>query len=183
MGDRLGEEMILYIHGFASSSKSKKVTLLKNRFNDVVAFDLSVEPKRAIQQLEDFIGLHYKRVDITLVGSSLGGYYAMYLSQKYDLKVVLINPAINPDKTLLQYKNKKVENYSKHEVFNFKEHFIEQLKNLRTTSLDNSKVLLLLQTGDQTLDYKEALTFYHSQKVSLNQVVHISLIILKTILT
>jgi len=156
--------MILYIHGFASSSKSNKVTLLKNKFNDIVALDLSTEPNRAIKQLEKFIEKYYTQTNITLMGSSLGGFYAMYLSKKYSLKAILINPAINPDITLVQYKDKKVKNYLKDEFFYFKSHYLDQLKGLRVSEFDSSKVLLLLQTGDEVLDYKAALDFLPESK-------------------
>ena len=156
--------MILYIHGFASSSLSNKVKLLRERFGEVVAFDLSVAPRRAVKKLEAFIEEQYDKTNITLIGSSLGGFYAIYISQKYDLKAVLINPSINPDKTLAQYKDQKVKNYSKNDVFIFRAHYLKQLEELKIATVDSSKYLLLLQTGDETLDYKEALAFLPDAK-------------------
>jgi len=151
--------MILYIHGFASSANSKKVTILKKKFDDVIAFNLSPEPKIAIEQLETFIKKHQNQTQITLIGSSLGGFYAMYLSKKYNLKTILVNPAIKPWDTLLQYENNEVKNYSTNEVFNFKAEFLEQLHLYKINNLDRTNILLLLQTGDITLNYKDALKF------------------------
>ena len=155
--------MIIYIHGFASSSHSNKVTLLKNHFQDVVAFDLSYVPELAIKQLEEFIDLHINE-NITLVGSSLGGFYSIYLADKYNLKVVLINPSIHPEKTLRQYIDRSVKNYSTDEGFIFKAEYIEQLKKLKTTTFNSSNTLLLLQKGDDVIDYTEALAFLPQAK-------------------
>lgn len=41
--------------------------------------------------------------DITLVGSSLGGFYSRYLSQKYNIKAVLINPCLDPCDIIKQF--------------------------------------------------------------------------------
>ena len=156
--------MFLYIHGFASSAKSKKVTLLKKRFNSVKSIDLSPEPFKAIRELEEFIAKQKRPRSITLIGSSLGGYYAIYLSAKYSLKAILINPAIYPYKTLEKYKNQKVRYHSKDGIFYFKDSYLEQLKELKREDIDNSKILLLLQTGDEVLDYREALDYLPNVK-------------------
>ena len=155
--------MILYIHGFASSSHSNKITQLKKSFQDVAAFDLSYVPKQAIRQLEEYIERHNEK-NITLVGSSLGGFYSLFLADKYNLKVVLINPAIHPEKTLTQYVDQSVQNYSNNESFYFKSEYIDQLKKLKTTAFNSSKTLLLLQTGDDVIDYTEALAFLPQAK-------------------
>ena len=156
--------MILYIHGFASSSKSNKVTLLKKRFNNTYSIDLDISPKIAIKQLEKFIKKNIKKDNITLIGSSLGGFYALYLSHKYNLKAILVNPSIYPYKTLKIYKNQKVKNYSTGKVFKFKKKYLNELKDYRVKNIDNSKILLLLQMGDETLDYREALRFLPNSK-------------------
>ena len=156
--------MILYIHGFASSSKSNKVTLLKERFDDLVAFDLSPQPQKAIKQLEHFIQKHSKQTDITLIGSSLGGFYAMYLSHKYSLQAILINPATEPWSTLKKYSEQKVKNYSLDSSFYFKKTYLEELQKYKTPHLNMKKVLLLLQTADSVLNYKKALHFLPDAK-------------------
>ena len=155
--------MILYIHGFASSSKSKKVTLLHNSFKDVVAINLSYEPDLAVKKLEEFMEEHRKK-NITLIGSSLGGFYSIYLADKYDLKSVLINPSIHPEKTLKRYVGQEIQSYSTNESFFFKKEYIEQLKKYKTITYQGKNSLLLLQKGDKTLDYTEALSFLPEAK-------------------
>ena len=156
--------MILYIHGFASGKKSNKVMLLKQRFEKVVAIDLSAQPNKALNQLQSFIEQHMDKEKITLIGSSLGGFYAIKLSAKYNLKAILINPAIKPWKTLEKYANKEIENYSTKEHFTFHSSYLQELKELQTKCIDTSKILLLLQTGDDVLDYREALEFLPNTK-------------------
>lgn len=52
-------------------------------------------PAETVEQLEKLIqSLNSK--ELMLMGSSLGGYYATYLSDKYNGPAALINPAVRP---------------------------------------------------------------------------------------
>ena len=76
-------EIIIYIHGFGSCGLGNKANLFKTYFSsNFITPSLSYVPKLAITSLEEIISL-YKNV--YLIGSSLGGYYATYLSQKKKL--------------------------------------------------------------------------------------------------
>ena len=88
---------ILYLHGFASSPASWKVQLpasalaqrgLGERLHCPA---LSPVPVEAIAQAEAIINQQGR--ELTLIGSSLGGFYATWLAEKHDLPAVLINPA------------------------------------------------------------------------------------------
>ena len=94
--------MILYIHGFASCGTGKKSDSLKNYFGQdcVIAPNLPFSPKLAIKFLSNII--KNSPIDL-LVGSSLGGYYAIYLAQEFNKKAVLINPSLKPHHTLLPH--------------------------------------------------------------------------------
>lgn len=149
--------MIIYIHGFASSGFGQKATLFREYFKDkkekFMAPSLSYIPELAIATLEEIIQTSDEK--ISLIGSSLGGYYATYLSQKYDLKAVLINPSIHPYETL-----KKTLGYMKSfydaSSFEWRESHLLMLKKYEMTHVDQANFMLLLQTGDETLDYREA---------------------------
>jgi hypothetical protein len=149
-------KMLLYIHGFASSANSFKTELLNSYFKDVNSITLSYEPKIAISQLEKFISQHQNK-KITLIGTSLGAFYALYLSNKYQLDAVLINPATEPWNTLKRYENQEVLNYSSGKSFYFTSAYLHQLKSYQVQNIDETKLLLLLQTGDTLLDYTKAL--------------------------
>ena len=90
---------ILYLHGFASCGEGNKSTLLKAYFgaDSVIAPDLPPSPIDAIHSIEEILGS--SKIDI-LIGSSLGGYYATVLAEKYGMKAVLLNPSTQPWKTL-----------------------------------------------------------------------------------
>lgn len=160
--------MIVFIHGFGSSGKSSKAEILKNYFgeNCVFAPNLSHIPQIAIEQLIKKIT--HGNGNITFVGSSLGGYYALHLMNKFsNSKCVLVNPAIRADRDLKARVGKNI-NYKTGEEFMFTEEHIVQLEKMwvDTRCIDQKNILLLLQTGDNLLDYTEALELLpNSQKL------------------
>lgn len=150
--------MIVYIHGFGSSGYGGKATLFKEYFKSkIIAPSLSYVPFLAIDTLEQLIKLlKQKGEEVNLIGSSLGGYYSIYLANKYNLKAVLINPAIYPYKTL--DKIGLAKNYFDDTKFEITSIHLEQLKQIEVHNIKNQeKFLTLLQTDDEVLDYKQAI--------------------------
>ncbi|WP_457561378.1 YqiA/YcfP family alpha/beta fold hydrolase [Caminibacter sp.] len=142
--------MIVYIHGFASCGNSNKTKMLKRYFQEVISPDLPPSPKETLKLLERYI-----KADTTLIGSSLGGFYAMYLAEKYGLKAVLINPSLKPYKTLKKYTGIQYR-YCDNKPFEWKKHYLKELKKLKVKP-KRGKYLVLLQSGDEILNYKKAL--------------------------
>ncbi len=160
--------MILYIHGFGSSGLATKASILKNYFgsDNVFAPSLSHIPKLAIDTLEQFIHNCKYHKTIYIIGASLGGYYALYLSHKYNLKAVLINPAVRPFDALKKAIPSGI-NYYDHSNFDFREEYLIELKNIFIEYPKLENIMLLLQKGDEVLDYKEALNFFEGSTVLL----------------
>jgi len=153
--------MIIIIHGFGSAGRGGKAMLFREYFKkknqSCIAPSLSYIPELAIDTLEQLIELCDEKV--SLIGSSLGGYYAIYLAEKYGLKAVLINPAVDSSRTLKQALNKRglATNYYDNTQFSWTTQHVEMLKKYRVDNIQNGKYLLLLQKGDETLDYRDAL--------------------------
>ena len=163
--------MILYIHGFGSSGEGVKASLFREYFKSqnipFVAPSLSYVPELAMDTLEELIASYD---DVKLIGSSLGGYYALYLAQKYGLKTVLINPAMYSAKTLRHVMDKQgyTLNYYDHSHFEWRESHIEMLKKYEINTEPQS-CLLLLQKGDDVLNYEDALKKLPHAKVVLEE--------------
>ena len=88
---------IIYLHGFNSSAESKKSKILdsyleKEKLINLESPNLNNSPKKAISQIEKIIRESSSRV--CLIGSSLGGLYATFVADKYNLKSVTINPVV-----------------------------------------------------------------------------------------
>ena len=151
--------MIIFIHGFGSSGFSFKADRTREYFTNEVVLSpsLTYVPHLAITTLEDIIEYALtKEESVKLIGSSLGGFYALYLSNKYNLKAVLINPAINAPITLGKYEG-MATNYYDLSKFEWNSSHVEQLKKLVVENPKEDNILLMLQKGDEVLDYKEAL--------------------------
>lgn len=92
---------IIYLHGFASTGNGTKARALGARFGDerVVAPDLPIDPRQVVALADALVraeGGH----SVLLVGTSLGGFYASYLSQRWQLPCVLVNPSMAPSQTV-----------------------------------------------------------------------------------
>ena len=97
---------------------------------------------------------------LTFVGSSLGGFYATYLAERYGARAVLINPALRPYQDLAPYLGAQRNLYTGEEYELTVEHFA-QLVVLQVPRITRpERYLLLVQTGDEILDYRAALTYY-----------------------
>ena len=152
--------MIIYIHGFASSGFGSKPQKFKEYFEDeIITISLPTIPNLAINTLEQLIEA-FVSIDeeVQLIGSSLGGFYALYLANKYDLKAVLINPAVNPAGTLDRYEGVDfVTNFYDNSRFEFNQNHIKSLKNYEVDYIKNpSNFITLLQEEDEVLDFTEA---------------------------
>ncbi|MDD2370146.1 MAG: esterase, partial [Sulfuricurvum sp.] len=117
----------------------------------------STIPDLAIRTLEELIESFQPVEKVCLAGSSLGGYYAMFLSQKYNLPCVLINPAIHPYITLERSLGFP-SNFYDQSTYEWNRAHLDMLKRLELNEPSKNKCLLLLQTGDELLDYTEAVS-------------------------
>lgn len=152
---------LLYIHGFNSSERSHKATVLgeaakKIDLSDaVISPRLSWQPAQAIKQLESIIEANQQQ-GITLIGSSLGGFYAAYLAEKYRLKAILVNPAVQAPVLLQDFLGPQLNPYTNEEYELTQAHMVE-LEQLVVTEPTPDLYWLMIQEGDEVLDYKEAL--------------------------
>jgi predicted esterase YcpF (UPF0227 family) len=151
--------MILYIHGFASSGLGTKARQVRDYFAPgVLAPSLPYIPELAVDTLSQLIeSLQSCGTPPGLVGSSLGGTYALWLSEKYGLPAVLINPSVRPWETLAAHTGTGTSYYDGAR-FEWTPAHVESLKKYRVPSLSRpERILLMLQTGDEVLDYGIAL--------------------------
>ncbi|HYA19500.1 MAG TPA: YqiA/YcfP family alpha/beta fold hydrolase [Burkholderiales bacterium] len=160
---------LLYIHGFNSSSASVKARVLReelarlNRGNDFLAPDLPHMPSLAMQELEREIAQHSGH-ELALIGSSLGGHYATWLAEKYDFPAVLVNPAVNPHLLLVPCLGAQINVYTGEQYWFTQQHLGElEQYNLRAITRPG-RYLLLVQTGDELLDYRQAIAKYRGAR-------------------
>ena len=159
---------LIYIHGFNSSPASLKAKqtadwLSVNAPNiSYICPALSSKPDLAIEQLNTLIesAVASSPDPVGLIGSSMGGYYATWLGEKYGLKAVLVNPAVRPYEFMLEYLGENA-NYHTGERYILEPKHVDVAKSLEVGSLKNPKnYWVLLQTDDDVLDYRQAETRY-----------------------
>ncbi len=156
------QALLIYIHGFHSSPLSIKAQQTKQylqRCRPEVAFiapQLAVHPEPAIEQLKTLL-LENKHRQIALMGSSLGGFFALYLGQQFGLRTVLINPSVNPDVTIAQYLGEQIQPYTQ-ERYELNEGHMQTLTSMQVNLQPHEyqNFMLMLQTGDETLDFRQA---------------------------
>ena len=146
----------IYIHGFGGSGLGVKASLFREYFGDtIICPSLSYVPALAIDTLKQLIEQMVDHATVTLIGSSLGGYYAMYLAEHYGIKAVLINPSIYPYETLQKVYGIAF-NYHDESKFEWNEKHIHALRDYDVQDITPQQYLVLLQTEDELLDYRQA---------------------------
>ena len=161
--------MILYLHGFRSSPQSFKARLIGERLQalgrgpDYYCPQLPASPRAAIELASDLMGRAAAQ-DVTLIGSSLGGYYATWLAEQSGCRAVLLNPAVKPPRDLEQYVGMTTA-YHSNEQFEFKREYIDELKALNVDKITRpERYFLFAATGDEVLDWREMVAHFSDAK-------------------
>ena len=156
---------ILYIHGFNSSPasyKARQLGVAMQRMGLVAQYQvpaLHYDPRQAMAQLEHAVAALGQPL---LVGSSHGGYYATFLAQRHGLHSLLINPAVRPHQRFAEFLGPQ-RNYSTDECWELTAEHIDALAELEVPPpSDPARCQVWLQTGDETLDYREAQGYYRA---------------------
>jgi uncharacterized protein len=156
---------IVYLHGFISSPQSKKAVMLGDYVRNI-AGDLRYEvptldhrPARALQQVEALVrGIAAQ--DLTLVGSSLGGFYATFAAERSGCRAALLNPAVHPQRHFARYLGPQRNMYTG-ESFVLTPGHVAELAQMDVERITRpERYWLFVETGDEVLDYRDAVAFY-----------------------
>ena len=167
------KDLIIYIHGWNSSGNARKAELLKeelanNTEYEVASYTLKSHPREAIKQLAEIIKSEKESRKVHLIGSSLGGYYAVYLAESLDLKAAMVNPAVWAYKI---FENDRGENLNPNtnEKYIIDQEWVDSLQEIFVETPDTKRYLVLLQTADETLDYRYAEKYFSGAKTIIDQ--------------
>jgi len=154
---------LIYLHGFRSSSRSFKARVLQARLAAIgagacfLAPDLPPEPERAIALVQESIR---PGAADTIVGSSLGGCYATWLTEQAGCKAVLLNPAVHAARDLAGQVGPQL-GYHDGEPFEFEAAYIDQLRSYQVERISRpERYFLVAAQGDEVLDWKEMVAAY-----------------------
>ncbi|MDG2090778.1 MAG: YqiA/YcfP family alpha/beta fold hydrolase [Gammaproteobacteria bacterium] len=158
---------LIYLHGFKSSPKSQKaqslidfaqnelIELIDQGKLEVLVPTLPYKPEQAIALIEELILDSAKTV---FIGSSLGGFYSIYFAERFHCKAVLVNPLVELDESLADTFLGHHINLYNGEEFEIEMSDAEYLLTLEQSNIkQQDNYLLLLETGDEVLDYKLAI--------------------------
>ena len=156
---------ILYLHGFRSSPQSMKARLMATHFarteHRFICPLLPASPASAMDLARELIEDRGDAArDWAVIGSSLGGYYATYLAERYGCCAALLNPAVRPDLDLGAHVGLLTAFHSD-EPFEFKPEYLDELAALRVARITQSeRYFLLAATGDEVLDWRQMRDHY-----------------------
>ena len=153
--------MIVYLHGFNSSPSSHKAQVLGEYLRKRGLASVYLCPAlpalgtAAIRDVERLLPMQ----PVCFVGSSLGGFYATHLAEKHAARAVLINPAIEPHIGLRAYLGAQ-RNLHTGEPYELTETHLSDWERLVVPCVTPARYLLLVETGDEVLDYRQAVRRY-----------------------
>jgi len=156
---------ILYLHGFISSPASKKAVMLGDYLRgqapdiEYLVPDLHHRPARAIAQVQGHC-LGRNPVDLLIVGSSLGGFYATVAAEASGCRAVVINPAVHPQNHFGRYLGPQRNLYTGERFELTREHVAELAALDRPAITRPERYWLIVETADEVLDYREAVAYY-----------------------
>ena len=161
--------MIVYLHGFRSSPRSRKATLLRERMRalgrevEYVCPALPASPREAARLAEQLASGSPPGA-LALIGSSLGGYYATWLAERLGCRAVALNPAIAPACDLEAHLGRQPVFFTDDEI-DFRPGYLQELRDLDTPVITRpERYFLVAATGDAVIDYRAMTSKYRGAR-------------------
>ncbi len=158
---------LLYLHGFLSSSASAKAQVTQQWITehcphwDFLCPNLPAAPSQTKKLLDRLLTQPNMKRDVVMIGSSLGGFWATYITERKGFPSVLVNPAISPHKRFGDLVGKPLKNYHSGEISVLQKSDIAVMEACDQPQIKNSDLYwLMVQTGDTVLDYRQAVERY-----------------------
>ena len=100
--------VMMYIHGFRSGANGSKREQLQKHFEGryrVIAPEVDADPEKSLAIINNIIDREKPQI---IIGTSLGGWMALMCNIANAISVV-VNPCLNPKKTLSKWKDEDLE--------------------------------------------------------------------------
>jgi hypothetical protein len=162
-------DYLVYLHGFRSSPRSAKALLVLDWAKRLGFAEqlwvphLPVSPAQAMAMLCEHVDrllANNQPIQLGWMGSSLGGYYATAMAERYGGKAVLLNPAITPYDDLIRHVGKQTIYFSNEEI-EFLPAYLDELRAIDCPSItDAGRYYLLACMGDEVLDARQMIKKY-----------------------
>lgn len=146
---------LLYLHGFRTESSHDKIKQLRTMFPlwDVDELKYNPhDPTDAVDLIHNYLTpLLEANEEVMVIGTSLGGFWARYITWEYPVTGVLINPSFHPDKTL------SVGEYKCHDTGRVIHVTEDMLNEFNKYKHDGYQYITALAMNDEVLDANKTL--------------------------
>lgn len=154
--------VLVYLHGFNSSPKSRKVSELRDLLPELapevelVVPELGFDPEQALTRASEAVASAGNR-PVGVIGSSMGGFFASVVSARLNIRAALVNPAAWPYRLLQDHLGPQCNPYTGEEYELTPAHTAKLEAMEPGGAVDRRNLFILVQMADETLDYREVL--------------------------
>jgi predicted esterase YcpF (UPF0227 family) len=164
---------LLYLHGFRSSPASTKARMtaaaVGQRFAGMTWLcpALPASPQQAMANVLAATA-DWPLATTAVIGSSLGGFYATWLAERWGCKAVLLNPAVRPARDLAAHLGDQTAWHDPEQHFVFEAAYVDELKAQEIAKISRpERYYAVIAKGDEVLDWREMTGHYSGATIKL----------------
>jgi predicted esterase YcpF (UPF0227 family) len=172
-GPGAGITHLLYLHGFRSGPQSTKARMthdwVRAHRPDLHWWcpQLGDSPRAAMAQVFDRLD-RWPADRMAVIGSSLGGFYATAVAERHGCPAVLLNPAVNPARDLVQHLGVHPAWHDPAEQVEVKLEHMAELQALAVPRITRpERYFAVIAQGDEVLDWREMVAAYPGAQIRL----------------
>jgi hypothetical protein len=164
---------LLYLHGFRSSpasTKARMTTAAVAQRHPTVTWlcpDLPASPRQAMDDVLQATA-DWPLATTAVMGSSLGGFYATWLAERWGCKAVLLNPAVHPARDLAAHLGDHTVWHDPEQHFVFEAAYVDELLAQEIAHISRpERYCAVIAKGDEVLDWREMTGHYPGAAIKL----------------